>query len=160
MSEEPAAGTTGASGDSGEAGSKTTYETHIGNVDNSAFAIGDNAVAESMLVLGMAAAIYSKAFLETVAKHHAETLIDAVRTYARKSGKNGKPRELVVGPEDGVSAAKLVITADTPEEALDAVRVLDVTASELRGRELRWDKAAGAWLPVEADPDGLPEAAG
>lgn len=92
--------------------------------------------------------IYSKAFLETLAKHHAEALIDAVQTRIRK---NGQTRELLVGPEDG-SAAILVITPTTPDEARLAVLDLDVTTEELRGRLVHWDEKAAAWRPHEAGP--------
>ena len=58
---------------------------------------------------------------------------------------------MLVGPEDG-SAAVLVITEDTPDEARLAVLDMDVTAPDVRGRELVWDAAAGAWRPSEALP--------
>lgn len=90
--------------------------------------------------------IYSKTFLETLAKHNAEWLINAVRTRIRK---NGRTRELVVGPENG-AAATLVITASTPDEARLALLDLDVTAPELRGKELRWDEEAAEWRSSEA----------
>lgn len=92
-------------------------------------------------------AIYSKAFLETLAKHNAEALIDAVQTRIRK---NGKTRELLVGPQDG-TAATLVITASTPDEARLALLDLDVTAEGLRGKLLRWDDNAMAWRPDSAE---------
>ena len=63
--------------------------------------------------------------------------------------KNGKATELIVGTEDN-TAATLVITARTPDEARLAVLDLDVTAPELLGKELRWDAAAGEWRPSEA----------
>jgi hypothetical protein len=87
--------------------------------------------------------IYSKAFLETLARHNAEWLINAVHDRIRK---NGRVTELVVGPENG-AAATLVITGSTPDEALLAVLDLDVTAEELRGKELRWDPSTEAWRP-------------
>ena len=65
---------------------------------------------EVVAALMAAATVYSKAFLETLAKHHADALNDAVRTRIRK---NGKTREALVGPEDG-SAATLVVTSKTP----------------------------------------------
>ena len=95
-----------------------------------------------------AVAIYSKAFLETLAnRHNAEALIDAVQTRIRK---NGKTRELLVGPQDG-TAATLVITASTPDEARLALLDLDVTAEGLRGKLLRWDDNAMAWRPDSAE---------
>ena len=95
--------------------------------------------------------VYSKAFLETLAKHHAEGLIEAVRTRIRKKGKT---RELLVGPEDG-SAAVLVITSETPDEARLALLDLDVTAPELRGKLLRWDQATLGWRPSKAMSDDV-----
>ena len=75
-------------------------------------------------------------------------MAQAVRTRFRKKGKDP---ELLVGP-DGDAAAKLVITKDTPDEARLAVLDLDVTAEEVRGRDLRWDAEAQAWRPsTEAD---------
>jgi hypothetical protein len=83
-----------------------------------------NSASPELLMLLAATAIYSKAFLETLAKHHAEGLIEAVRSRFRK---NGKATELLVGPGDG-EAATLVITSDTLDEARLAVLDLDVTA--------------------------------
>lgn len=102
---------------------------------------------EVVAPLMAAAAVYSKAFLETLAKHNAEALIDAVQTRIRKSGKT---RELLVGPEDGV-AATLVITASTPDEARLALLDLDVTTDEVRGKFLRWDNEAMAWCPADSE---------
>lgn len=94
-----------------------------------------------------AAAIYAKAFLETLATHHADALNDAVRTRIRK---NGKTRELLIGPEDG-SAAILVVTGKTPDEARLALLDLDVTSEEVRGKILRWDEDAMVWRADNAD---------
>jgi hypothetical protein len=94
------------------------------------------------------AAIYSKAFLETLAKHNAEALMDAVHSRIRI--RKSIAREVLVGPEDG-SAAILVITSDTPDEARLALLDLDVTAEEVRGKTLRWDSEAMAWRPDSAE---------
>lgn len=102
-----------------------------------------NSASPEQLVLFAGTAIYSKAFLETLAKHNAEELIHVVRTRFRK---NGKATELLVGPDDD-AAATLVITSDTPDEARLAVLDLDVTAEDVRGRLLRWDAKAGTWRP-------------
>jgi hypothetical protein len=109
-----------------------------------------------------ATAIFAKAYLQTLAKRAAEgtnlpkKVKDLVRDRIRRKG---KLEEFRIGTRDG-SAATVIFTDDTPDEARLALLDLDVTAPKLRGKELRWDAAAGAWLPVEADPDGLPEAAG
>jgi hypothetical protein len=102
-----------------------------------------NSASPEQLALLAGIAIYSKAFLETLAKHNAEGLIKAVRTRFRK---HGKATELLVGPGDG-AAATLVITSDTPDEARFAVLDLDVTAENVRGQLLRWDAEAGTWRP-------------
>lgn len=94
------------------------------------------------------AAIYSKAFLETLAKHNADAVMEALRIRSRK---NGETRETLVGPEDG-SAATLIVTDETPDEARLALLDLDVTADELRGKILRWDDDdARAWRADSAD---------
>jgi hypothetical protein len=87
--------------------------------------------------------IYFKTYLETLGQHNAESLIKAVTTRFRKKDRT---TELLVGPEDG-SAAMLVITPETPDEARLALLDLDVTSEELRGKVLRWDKEAMAWRP-------------
>jgi hypothetical protein len=102
-----------------------------------------NSASPEQLLLVAAIAMYSKAFLETLAKHNAEGLIEAVRTRFRK---NGKATELLVGLDDG-EAATLVITSDTPNEARLAVLDLDVTAEDVRGQHLRWDPEAEKWRP-------------
>jgi hypothetical protein len=102
-----------------------------------------NGASPEQLALLAGIAIYSKAFLETLAKHNAEALIEAVRARFRK---NGKATELLVGPGDG-AAATLVITSDTPDQARLAVLDLDVTAEDVRGQFLRWDAEAETWRP-------------
>lgn len=98
-----------------------------------------NSVPWDVVALMAGAAAYAKAFLETLRKHNADWLGDAVRTRVRK---NGEKREVLVGPEDG-AAATMVISEDTPDEARLAMLDLDVTAPDLRGKELHWDRAAG-----------------
>lgn len=97
---------------------------------------------EWLALLG-AAAIYSKAFLETLAKHHADAVDDHLRTRPRK---NGTTTEVQISIDGGTSAA-LVVTADMPDEARLAVLDLDPTAGELRGKVLRWDHETSAWRP-------------
>ena len=60
---------------------------------------------EWLALLG-AAAIYSKAFLETLAKHHADAVDDHLRTRPRK---NGTTTEVQISIDGGTSAA-LVVT--------------------------------------------------
>lgn len=106
-----------------------------------------NSASPEQLVLVAAIALYSKAFLETLAKHNAEGLIEAVRTRFRK---NGKATELLVGPDDG-KAATLIITSDTPDEARLAVLDLDITAEDVRGQHLRWDPEVESWRPNDTE---------
>jgi hypothetical protein len=110
------------------------------------FRIVNSVIWEVIAPLMAATTIYSKAFLETLGKHNAGALTDAVRTRIRE---NGKTRELLVGPEDG-AAATLVITASTPDEARLALLDLDVTAEDVRGKLLRWDEEAMAWRPGDS----------
>jgi hypothetical protein len=100
---------------------------------------------EMVALLG-AAAIYSKAFLETLAKRHADGVADLVGKQFRK---NGKTAEVEIGV-DGGSVATIAVTADMPDEARLALLDLDVTANDLRGKVLRWNSSASAWRP---DPD-------
>ena len=102
---------------------------------------------EVVAPLVAATGIYSKTFLETLAKHNAEALIEAVTTRIRKNGKN---RELLVGTQDG-NAATIVVTSTTPDEARLALLDLDVTAEEVRGKTLRWDENAMAWRADSAE---------
>ena len=92
-----------------------------------------------------AASIYSKAFLEALAKRHADAIADLVHTRFHRHGKN---TEAEIGVADG-SAATIAITADLPDEARLALLDLDVTADELRGKVLRWDNSASAWRPAD-----------
>jgi len=100
-----------------------------------------------LLALVGATALYAKAFLETLAKRHADALEDLVETRIRRKG---KPDEYRIGVDDG-SAATIAITEDTPDEARLALLDLDVTADEVRGKLLRWDSSAAAWRPDPAD---------
>jgi len=140
----------------GEPPGERRYEIRIAQIESSAFAIGDNAIAhvfdpESLAVVA-ATAIYSKAFLEALGKRSGEGVADlpkrlADRLRVRRQARKGKPDELHVGPKDDPSAATLVITEDLSELARLALIDLDVTAEAVRGKTLRWDATVGAWLP-------------
>lgn len=112
-----------------------------------------NSVPWDVVPLVAGAAAYAKAFLETLGKHNADWLGDAVRT---RLGKNGEKREVLVGPEDG--AATIVMSEDTPEEARLALLDLDVTAPDLRGKELHWDRTTGEWRPSREEKPPAPHA--
>ena len=106
------------------------------------------------IAMATATAIFAKAYLQTLAKRAAEgtnlpkKVKDLVRDRIRRKG---KLEEFRIGTRDG-SAATIVVTDDTPDEARLALLDLDVTAPELRGKELSWDAAAGQWRPSEALP--------
>jgi hypothetical protein len=85
--------------------------------------------------------IYAKAFLETLAKRHADAVADLVRTRVRR---RDRPDEYRIGTDDG-SAATIVITEYTPDEARLAQLDLDITSDELRGKLLRWDSSTSEW---------------
>lgn len=96
---------------------------------------------EALAPLLAGAAIYSKTFLETLAKHNAEALIDAVHTRVRK---NGKTIAFLVGA-DGDAIAKFAVIGDLPDAARLALLDPDVIAEALRGKILRWNDDAMAW---------------
>ena len=98
------------------------------------------------IALVTAAVIYSKAFLEALAKRHADAVADLLHRRVRR---NGKETEAEIGL-DGDATANIVVTAGTPDEARLALLDLDVTADEVRGKLLRWDSSVSAWRP---DPD-------
>ena len=106
-------------------------------------------------------AIFAKAYLQTLAKRAAEgtnlpkKVKDLVRDRIRR---RGQLEEFRIGTRDG-SAATIVVTDDTPDEARLALLDLDVTAPELRGKELSWDAAAGQWRPSDTLPPALDGAA-
>ena len=93
------------------------------------------------------AAIYSKAFLETLAKQNAEALINAVRTRVRKDGKT----IAFLVRADGDAVAKFVVVGDLPDAARVELRNLDVVVEALRGKILRWDDDAMVWRAHGAD---------
>jgi hypothetical protein len=100
-----------------------------------------HAFGPEMYLTGTAIAVYSKAFVEALAKRHADGLADRVRTRSRT-------REARIGLPDSESAT-IVITARMPDEARLALLDLDVTADEVRGKLLRWDSKASAWRPAD-----------
>ena len=102
-------------------------------------------ITPEMYALGTALGIYSKAFVEALAKRHADGLANMLRGRFRK---NGETSEAEIGLFGGGSAT-IAITADTPDEARLALLDLDVTADELRGKLLRWDSSASAWRPAD-----------
>ena len=100
---------------------------------------------EVVAPLMAATGIYSKTFLETLAKHNAEALLDAV--HARKKGKT----IAFLVAADGDAIAKFVVRGDLPDTARLALDDLDVTAEALRGKILRWDAKAMTWRADNAE---------
>jgi len=110
------------------------------------------------VALGTAVAIYSKAFLEALGKRTGEGVADLSKRLGdlvldRGKSKKAKPNPYLKDEPDeaviGVSSktAMIVVAGDTPDEARLALLDLDVTAEEVRGKTLRWDATAGAWVP-------------
>ena len=106
-----------------------------------------NSLTPEQVLVCVAASIYGKAFLETLAKRHADGIADLVRKRFRK---NGKTPEVHIGVDNG-EAATIVVTGDLPDEARLALLDLDVTSEELRGKLLCWDSATSAWLSVQGE---------
>ena len=102
-----------------------------------------NAITPAETILLGLVGLYSKTFVETLAKGNAEALIEAVRTRFRKKG---KATEALVGPDDG-SAAVVVLTSDIPDEARLALLDMDLTAENLPGQLLRWNAEGRTWRP-------------
>jgi hypothetical protein len=144
MSGEPGGGTTGASGDSVTVSSGNI---HIGHIGSGNVIIG---MAEPATIT--AVAIFSKAYLEALGRRTEQGVAnlskrvgDLVRARAKR---RGSPDEYLIGLGDGATAM-IVVTGDTPDEARLALLDLDVTAPELRCKELRWDTATATWRPSE-----------
>jgi len=110
--------------------------------------IAPEITTEQLAVLA-ASGIFAKAFLETLGKRFGDGVADLVKTRVRKNGKTAEAEVRVMGVPQ---VARLIVSPDLPDEARLAVLDLDVTAPELRGKELRWDKAAAEWRPSEALP--------
>jgi hypothetical protein len=106
-----------------------------------------NGLPPADVVLIAAATSYATVFTQTLAKHHAEALIEAVQTRFRRKDKT---LELVVGTGDDVAAA-FIVTRDLSDEAKLAMLDVDVTSDELRGKFLRWDDKALAWRADSAE---------
>jgi len=117
--------------------------------------IYNSATSEQMVFVFMAGN-FSSAFIQALGLRAAgaaaklpRPVADLVCKYVRK---RGRPDEYRIGVDDG-SAATIVITAKTPDEARLALLDLDATAPELHGKELRWDPTTAAWRPSAAGPD-------
>lgn len=102
-----------------------------------------NSIPWEVVPLAAATAIYSKTFLETLAKHNAEALLDAVHA---RVGKNKKEKTIAfLTAADGDEIAKFIVTGDLSGEARLALLDAEVVAEALRGKILRWDDEAKIW---------------
>lgn len=162
MSDEPAAETAGASGESVKVGSGQNI--NIGQISSGHVHVGGGnqvIVSPETAVLATAAAIYSKAFLETLGHRTGEGVANLSKRVGglvrARVKRRGSPVEYLIGLDGGATAI-IVVTDDTPDEARLALLDLDVTAPELRGKYLSWSKGAGAWLAVGEPPAKLDEA--
>ncbi len=111
-----------------------------------------NGATFEQMVLAFMVVNFSSAFIQALGQRAAggaaklpKRAADLVCNHVRKKG---RPDEYRIGVDDG-SAATIVITADTPDEARLALLDLDVTAPELRGKELGWDRTNGEWRPSD-----------
>jgi hypothetical protein len=102
------------------------------------------------LAIAIATAVYTRAFLEALGKRSGDGVADLTKRISiRVKARKGKRDELHVGME-GTEVATIVVTKVLPDEAWLALLDLDVTAKEVKGKTLRWDVTAGAWLPDDA----------
>jgi len=104
---------------------------------------------EVVAPLVAATGIYSKTFLETLAKHNAEALLDAVHARVIKN-KKGKTIAFLTAA-DGDEIAKFVVTGDLSDQARLALLDLEVVTEALRGKILRWDDDAKVWGTESAE---------
>ncbi|HEY1664248.1 MAG TPA: hypothetical protein VGG54_01025 [Trebonia sp.] len=113
------------------------------------------------VALAFMAGNFCAAFFQALGRRAADAAANlpkrATDLLRRRLRRDGQPDEYHIGLKDGVTAT-IVVTEDTPDEARLALLDLDVTASELRGKELRWDEATGAWRPSGALPAESDEA--
>ena len=91
-----------------------------------------------------AAAIYTKALMETLGRRSGEALADLIRIR-----KDGTTTEAHIGPP-GDEWPKVVLTSGMPDEAWLAMFDIDIADDAVRAKELCWDSSASAWRP---DPD-------
>jgi hypothetical protein len=111
-----------------------------------------NSATTEQMVIAFMVGNFSSAFIQALGQRAAggaaklpKRAADLVCKHVRKKG---RPDEYRIGV-DGGSAATIVITADTPDEARLALLDLGVAAPELRGKELRWDPANAEWRPSD-----------
>lgn len=101
------------------------------------------------------AAIFGKAFLESLAKRSAEGVValpGKLRERRLRRGRKGNEAAIVFDVEN-TSAAAILVTADLPDEARLALIDLDPADPGLQGKVLGWDNERQQWVPVEPPTD-------
>lgn len=104
-----------------------------------------NGLTPEQVALLAAASIYSKAFLEALAKRHADAVSDLLHT---RFHKNGTTTEVQISVDGGESPT-VVLTEGMSDEAWLALLDVELAAEELRGKTLRWDSGTSAWRPAD-----------
>jgi hypothetical protein len=114
-------------------------------------------ISPETVTFGVGTALFAKAYLETLGKRVAEGTANLPKymrqLVQRRVPREDMPDETYIGMKDG-TAATIVVDDRLPDEARLALLDLDVTAPELRGKELHWDWVAQAWRPWPFQPDG------
>jgi hypothetical protein len=111
-----------------------------------------NGATSEQMVLAFMVGNFSAAFIQALGQQAAGGAAKLPKRAAdliyKRIRKKGRPDEYRIGV-DGGSAATIIITADTPDEARLALLDLDVTVPELRGKELSWDPINAEWRPSD-----------
>ncbi len=110
------------------------------------------AVEPVLTLIAFVVGNFSSAFIQALGQQAAgesAKLPKRVRDLVKKRvRRKDEPDEYRIGVRDG-SAATIVVTEDTPDDARLALLDLDVTADELRGKLLRWDSGSSSWRPAD-----------
>jgi hypothetical protein len=134
------------------------YRSDYDDEDGPDALISDWASPEAVAV-GFVAGQFLTAFVQALGKRAGDAAADLPRNWAdlmlRRIRKQGQPDEFPIGPGDG-SAATIVVTDDTPDEARLALLDLDVTGDDVRGKTLRWDNEAMTWRADDPEDKGFP----
>lgn len=114
----------------------------------------NNSMAYVQMAIAFTAGNFASAFLQALGKRAGDSAANVprrVRDLVRKRVTRKGQEEIHISAKGGTTTT-VVITPSTPDEARLALLDLDVTAPELRGREMRWDEIAGEWRPSDAPP--------
>jgi hypothetical protein len=111
-----------------------------------------------LIALATATAVFSKAFLETLGGRAGDGVANLprrVQDLMRTCHRRKKERyDCLIGTQSHEAAARILITADLPDEARLALLDLDVAAEDLRGKLLWWDSTTAIWSPTRASTMG------